>query len=304
MEFEKNIAPIVVFAFVRKDTLKQVIERLRVNYLAKDSLLYIYIDGPRDEKDVPLIKDVTDYCNEIKGFKSVYIQKSHTNIGLDTSVIKGVTEVLEKHGKAIVVEDDVITAPNFLDYMNFCLDKFEDDHRIMSISGWGIDLNIPADYKYDAYLFGRSTSWGWATWIDRWVTIDWEIKDWEQFRKNRKDKKSFKAVGGNDTYGMLKKCMNGGNMWDIRFCYNMFRKKMYSVIPVVSKCDNIGFNEHAIHCKPVKFKRYSISLDNGEKISFNIPRHIEPDMRIIRQRLKISSFKVRLITKIRNIIGL
>lgn len=297
------LAPIVLFAFIRKETLEQTINTLKKNYLAKDSDLFIYIDGPRNENDIPLVMQVEQYCSSIEGFKSVSIRKNEKNKGLDPSVIDGVTEVINKYGKAIILEDDVITTSNFLNYMNQCLLIFENDKRIMSISGWGIDIVLPADYQYDAYLFGRSSSWGWATWKNRWKLIDWDIKDWSTFRRNRKHIKQFNKRGGSDMFQMLKKCMNGGNMWDIRFCYNMFKLDMYSIIPILSKTDNIGFNELATHCKPIKYKRFTITFDESCKLDFNISTMMQPDERIIKQRLRISSFYVRLLTRLKNIIS-
>ena len=297
------LAPIVLFAFIRKETLEQTINTLKKNYLAKDSDLFIYIDGPRNENDIPLVMQVEQYCSSIEGFKSVSIRKNEKNKGLDPSVIDGVTEVINKYGKAIILEDDVITTSNFLNYMNQCLLIFENDKRIMSISGWGIDIVLPADYQYDAYLFGRSSSWRWATWKNRWKLIDWDIKDWSTFRRNRKHIKQFNKRGGSDMFQMLKKCMNGGNMWDIRFCYNMFKLDMYSIIPILSKTDNIGFNELATHCKPIKYKRFTITFDESCKLDFNISTMMQPDERIIKQRLRISSFYVRLLTRLKNIIS-
>lgn len=297
------LAPIVVFAFIRKETLEQTINTLKKNYLAKYSDLFIYIDGPRNENDIPLVMQVEQYCSSIEGFKSVSIRKNEKNKGLDPSVIDGVTEVINKYGKAIILEDDVITTSNFLNYMNQCLLIFENDKRIMSISGWGIDIVLPTDYQYDAYLFGRSSSWGWATWENRWKLIDWDIKDWSTFRRNRKHIKQFNKRGGSDMFQMLKKCMNGGNMWDIRFCYNMFKLDMYSIIPILSKTDNIGFNELATHCKPIKYKRFTITFDESCKLDFNISTMMQPDERIIKQRLRISSFYVRLLTRLKNIIS-
>ncbi len=301
--FSTTLAPIVVFAFIRKDTLEQTIETLKNNDLAKVSDLYIYIDGPRNKEDISLITQVKQYCRNIEGFKSVTIRECAKNKGLDPSVIDGVTEVINEHGKAIVLEDDIITAPNFLDYMNQCLQIFEEDNRIMSVCGWGIDLMIPSDYQYDAYLFGRSSSWGWAIWKNRWELIDWDIKDWNVFRKDKKHIKLFNKRGGADMFRMLKNCMNGGNMWDIRFCYNMFKLNMYSVIPILSKTDNIGYNELAVHCKPVKYKRFSVTIDNGDRTTFNISTKMQLDERIIKQRLRISSLYVRLLTKLKNIIN-
>ena len=188
--------------------------------------------------------------------------------------------------------------------MNSCLNLFEFDERVMSICGWGVKISKPSNYNQDVYLFGRSSSWGWATWKNRWDSIDWKIKDWDSFRNNSREIRQFKKYGGGDMFSMLKKCMNGGNMWDIRFCYNMFRQKKYSVIPFLSKTDNVGYNEMAIHCKPVKYKRFSCDIDSTNQRNFCIDvEKLEPDRRIIRQRLKISSLYRRLITRIKNLLS-
>lgn len=298
------LAPIVLFAYLRIDTLQAVVASLQKNELSSESDLFIFCDGVKTDEHKERQKTLVEFIYSIKGFKSVTIKISKFNRGLDPSIIMGVTEIVNKFGKVIVLEDDVVVSPNFLLYMNQCLEEFELDSRIMSISGWGIDINKPQGYPYDVYLFGRSSSWGWATWADRWNSIDWEIKEWNTFSKNKEKIKQFNKRGGSDMFHMLKECMNGGNMWDIRFCYNMFVKNMYSIIPVISKTENIGYNDLAVHCKPVKFKRFRSTLDKGEKKKFILKKGMEPNMQLIKQRLKISSFYVRVITKLRNIIRL
>lgn len=298
------LAPIVLFAYLRIDTLQAVVSSLLKNELALESDLFIYCDGVKTESQKEKQKTLIEYLYSIKGFKSVTVNVSDFNRGLDPSIIMGVTEIINKYGKIIVLEDDVVVASNFLLYMNQCLDEFELDSRIMSISGWGIDIERPQGYSYDVYLFGRSSSWGWGTWKDRWSSIDWEIKEWNSFSKDRKKIRAFNKRGGSDMFHMLKECMNGGNMWDIRFCYNMFVKDMYSVIPIVSKTENIGYNELAVHCKPVKFKRFTSTLDVGIKKSFMLERGMKPNMELIKQRLKISSLYIRVLTRLRNIVGI
>lgn len=296
------LAPIVVFGFVRVSTLKEVIDGLKKNPLAQNSELFIYLDGARNEAEEKLTTDVLNYCKSISGFKTINIRQSEGNKGLDPSVINGVTEIVNQYGKVIVLEDDVVPTTNFLDYMNQCLSLFEQEKDIMSISGWGIDLKIPSDYKYDAYLFGRSSSWGWATWKDRWNSIDWVIPEWNNtgFISKWKLRKQINEYGGGDMYRMLKRCMEGGGMWDIRFCYNMFKLHKYSVIPINSKTQNIGFDGLAVHCTPEKYKRYSVSPDTSGQNLFILDTSIKPDGRIIKQRLRISSARVRIITKIKN----
>lgn len=99
------------------------------------------------------------------------------NIGLAQSVISGVTEIINKYGKAIILEDDLILHPNFLNYMDQGLEKFKDDKRILSVYGYGLKIKKPKGYQGDVYLARRSSSWGWGTWADRWIEIDWEVRD-------------------------------------------------------------------------------------------------------------------------------
>lgn len=298
-----NYAPIIVFAFIRLDTLRKVIEGLKKNEESNFSDLYIFIDGPRNKHDEKLVSEVSSYCHSIEGFANVSVIESSINIGLDQSVINGVTKVINQKGNAIILEDDVVPSTNFLSYMNQCLSLYEKDNRVMSISGFGVDVKIPEGYDNDVFLFGRSTSWGWATWKDRWNIIDWEVKDWPQIKKSRRFKKLFNRNGGDDMYSLLKGCMEGGNMWDIRFCYNMFKYHKYSIVPFVSKTDNIGFNELAIHCKPVKYKRFTYTFDRSNNKEFRISDKIELNSDIIKQRLRISSNYIRIITRLKNIIN-
>ena len=300
MENKHSLAPIVVFGFVRANTLSEVFEGLKKNRLAADSDLFVFVDGPRKEENRKDIREVVKLCHSISGFKSVTIKESERNMGLDPSVIAGVTEVINRYGKAVVLEDDVVPGDNFLDFMNQCLDTYETDNRIMSISGWAIDIKIPQDYPYDVYMFGRSSSWGWATWKDRWDSIDWDVTDWNDFKHDLRAIRWFNGYGGSDQFGMLKKCMEGGNMWDARFNYSLFRQGKYSIIPLVSKTYNIGFDNQATHCKPVKYKRYTTTLDLSGKSRFNISTRIEPNKEIIRQRLWVSSWYVRITTKLKN----
>ena len=119
-----NLSPIVLFTYKRLDTLKQTITALIANPLALQSDLIIYSDGAKNEKDQIIIEEIRSYLKTITGFKSVRIIASKTNKGLATSIIQGVSEVLAEYHKAIVLEDDLITSTNFLDFMNAGLQEY------------------------------------------------------------------------------------------------------------------------------------------------------------------------------------
>lgn len=185
----KNLAPIVLFTYKRLNTLKQTIESLQQNYLATESDLYIFSDAAKGIEDKESVDSVRNYIKTIKGFKSVTITESEVNKGLATSIIEGVSQILKTHETVIVLEDDLVSTNNFLDFMNESLTKYEDETAIFSISGFSFNLNLEKKYFYDVYFLNRGWSWGWATWRDRWEKVDWKIKDYSEFIKNKKAQK-------------------------------------------------------------------------------------------------------------------
>lgn len=297
-------APIILFAYIRLDTLQKTVLALQDNYLAMQSDLFVFVDGPKNEEQKQKQKPLIEFLQSVDGFKSVHIEYSEVNKGLDPSIIAGVSSVIDKYGRAIVLEDDIVTTPNFLDYMNQALNTYESDKKVMSISGFGLEVLTPRDYIADVYLFGRSTSWGWATWKDRWNSVDWNISDWNQFKTDKKAIQRFKETGGSDMFSMLETCMEGGGMWDIRFCYNMFKQNRYSVIPFLSKVENVGFNELATHCKTVKYNRFKYILDTTENRTFNMPVNLQLNQTIVKSRLKYQSLTLRIYSKIRNLLNI
>lgn len=170
-------APVIIFAFNRPNALKNTVQSLLQNEEAKKSDLYIFVDGPRTNKpgESEKVHAVQMYANSIKGFKSVNCFFSIKNKGLGDSIIQGVTQIINKYGKAIVLEDDLVFASNFLAYMNQGLDKYKDEKQVFSICGYSNKVKIPKGYKYDTYFCTRSSSWGWGTWADRWNSVDWEL---------------------------------------------------------------------------------------------------------------------------------
>jgi hypothetical protein len=239
--------------------------------------LYIFSDGPKREEDVPKIKKVRDYIKTIKGFKKVEIFESNKNKGLANSVISGVTKIINKYGEVIVLEDDLITSPNFLVYMNKLLNKYEKEKKIYSITGYNFPekiMKIPKDYRFDIYFNLRAASWSWATWKDRWKRVDWETRDFENFKKNEDLQKRFN-FGGEDMSDMLMDQMTGKiDSWAIRWCYHHFKNNAFCVYPIKSYVNNIGLDGSGVHCGKSENNKYSNKKLN-EKINLRIPPKVE-----------------------------
>lgn len=242
-----SLAPIVLFTFNRLDHTKKTIDALKENILAKESELFIFSDGARNSEERIKVNLLREYLKSINGFKAINIIESEKNKGLAKSVISGVTDIINKYGKVIVLEDDLVTSKYFLTYMNNALDIFDKRSDIWSISGYGPKIEIANDYKDDIYITKRGSSWGWATWKNRWKLVDWNVSDYESFRKNKNLVNEFN-LRGKDLAPMLEDQMNERiDSWAIRWVYSQFRNNMYTVYPVKSLVRNIGNDLSGTH---------------------------------------------------------
>ena len=236
-----NLAPIIIFTYRRK--IDEVIESLLKNRLAIESELYIFSDGYKNEIDKQDVLEVRKHLKEIDGFKNVTVIESSNNKGLANSIIAGVTQIIDEYGRVIVLEDDLLVSNDFLEYMNEALEFYEEDEKIWSIAGYAPELSCVKESNEELYLSTRGSSWGWATWSDRWKTVDWSVADWQELKEDKKAIKRFN-LGGNDMYKMLELQMLGKlDSWAIRWCYSQFREKKYTVYPVKSKVINDGFSD-------------------------------------------------------------
>ncbi|SOD78849.1 glycosyltransferase family protein [Spirosoma fluviale] len=267
-------APVVLFAFKRPHELKQTLVALCANRLASETDLYVFVDGPRRDDEVAKVKAVHTIVDSITGFKSVHRMYSETNIGCANSIIAGVTKVLTQHPAVIVLEDDIVTTPNFLDFMNQSLAQYADSVDVFSVGGYTFPFKRPAGYTADGYFFQRTCAWGWAIWADRWQQVDWELADFEEFINNPQARKQFNA-GGSDRVRMLKRARNLAiDAWDIRLCYNEFKVGGYTIYPTVSKTVNIGVDSPDSTTEVV-YDRYKPVLDDGLQYQFNLPQQVQ-----------------------------
>lgn len=244
---DKRLAPIVVFCYNRPIHIKLTVQALQNSLLAKDSDLFIFSDGYKDENDKTDVEKVRNYIHSIKGFKKISIIEREFNYGLANSVIKGVNSIINKYGNVIVLEDDLLISPFFLIYMNNCLKQYEDSNIIFSISGYTPKLKNTNIINNDVFLNYRTNSWGWATWENRWKSVDWEVKDFNSFIRSNKKIKDFNKGGTDLTPMLLKQNLGLIDSWAIRFSYACFKQGKYCVYPKYTLIKNIGADGSGTH---------------------------------------------------------
>ncbi len=291
------LAPIVVFVYNRLEHAQGAIESLSKCPEATKSNLFIFSDAARSLDGEFKVASVRQYIHSdaVRSlFQTVTIIEAEKNKGLAKSVITGVDLVIRKYGKVIVVEDDNVVAVNFLDYMNGALDFYQAEQKVWSIGGYTLPIAIPDDYHHDVFMMGRGSSYAWATWLDRWERIDWEIKDYSEFRTDRERRKAFNAYG-DDAADMLDAQMNKGiDSWAIRYYYNAFKNNALFVLPVISKVKNNGNDGTGVHVSKTD-KRFDTVLDSsGEATMYEM---LEIDERIQKEYQHI--FNVPMLLKIK-----
>ena len=238
--------PIALFTYNRLEHLQQTVNSLLSNELANKSVLYVFSDGGKDEHDQELVEKVRVYIRNLKGFQRIELEERPTNFGLAENVINGVTSVLTKHSGVIVLEDDLYLSRSFLTVMNTLLEKYQEQKKIGSISGYRYPIPVDNDMS-DFFLLPRASSWGWGTWADRWMNVDWDVKDYQQFINSATQKKKFN-YGGDDLVPMLQKWKLGLNdSWAVRWAYHHFKMDRYCLFPKYNLVENIGNDGSGTH---------------------------------------------------------
>ena len=276
-----SYAPIIIFVYNRADHFIEVYNALAACKEAKESELFIFSDGAKNEAGKEKVNEVRAAVAAIKDsgdFKSVTVAESPVNKGLAASVIAGVTDVINKYGKTIVVEDDCKVSPFFLKYMNNALDYYENNKKIGSIAGYTPMIDLPDDYKNDVFAAYRSCSWTWATWKDRWEGVDWELKNMKDFYNSPKLIRRLNLNGSDRFMRLYRQTKGNGSSWSVRFGAHLVKNNLLTVYPRFSYNSNIGCDESGVHSKSEDNEKMRVDLSKA--IENPVLTDVEIDSRI------------------------
>ncbi len=248
-----KFSPIILFVYNRPWHTQQTLNALAQNPEAKESLLYIYCDGAKPNANFETIQQIETVRNIAKAenrFKDVIITIQQKNKGLANSIIDGITEVINKHGKIIVLEDDIVTSIGFLRYMNQALNIYENDEQVMHISGYWFptknNMSLP-----NTFFYNTASCWGWATWARAWSLFE---RDTTVLHKTIKSiDPLFYRFNKRNSYPFhiqLEQNLNGKiNTWAIKWYSTIFINNGFSLHPNHSFVNNIGWGDDATHTK-------------------------------------------------------
>ncbi|WP_141048465.1 glycosyltransferase [Aliarcobacter cryaerophilus] len=267
-----NLAPIVLFTYNRPWHTKQTIEALQKNELAKESELFIFSDGGKDEASWEKVNEVREYLKTINSFKKVILTFQDKNIGLADSIISGVTKIVNQYGKIIVLEDDIVTSPYFLRFMNDTLDFYQYKNEIWQTSGWFYPIEV--DDLDDIIVHRAMNCLAWGTWHDRWQYFEKDSNNLINiYSKN--DIRLFNMNNSKNNWNQVILNFNGIiNTWAVFWHEVVFRNKGLYISPKNSIVENIGFDGSGTHnCElsifDNKIKKYNYNFAMNNNISEN-----------------------------------
>jgi len=240
------LPPITLFTYARPDHTRQTVDSLLRNPQAPYHDLIVFSDAARTPEKQAVVDEVRAYLESISGFRSVTIHHRPHNFGLANSIISGVTQVLAEHERIIVLEDDMVTSPQLLAYMNEALERFADDERVISIHGYvyPVQQTLP-----EAFFLPGADCWGWATWRRGWRLFN---PNGQVLLDELKRRDLLKAFDFNGAYGysqMLEGQIKGTNdSWAVRWYASAFLADKLTLYPGRSLVHNIGNDSSGTHC--------------------------------------------------------
>ena len=279
-----TLAPVGLSTYARLGHLKETIAALQKNELASDSDLFVFSDAsrPGDEEKV---SQVRDFLESVDGFRSVTVFKRETNSRVRNSR-GGIEDVLNRFGKIIFLEEDIVTARSFLTFMNAALDKYATEERVISISGYSPPLGTQGSYEADTFLLPRFSGWGFATWRSKFDIDAMQLDRRAFYRLLRSPSRVRKfSRGGWDMLPMLlSQVRQEIDALDVRIFYSQFVRNMLTVYPVRPLASNIGHDGTGIHCAPGD--RFDVEMEHRQVETFSFPADLEPDSEMMKENYR------------------
>lgn len=254
-------APVIIPTLCRAAHFERLIESLLKNPWAKYTELWIAVDLPPSEKYVDGYNDILDYLEktDLSGFKKVSVIKRKKNYGAFGNIDNLMDIIAEKHDRWICLPDDVTVSPNFIEYMDKCLDRYENDTDMVAVCGYSYPVNW--DVSEGATCFKQNINcavWGVGFWKDKYYNVKNEIENGKTLGALKhviKEKRYERMIDACKREYILAACYKWcyGHKWllnmsdiGLRAYLGVFNK--YAISPTMSKCQNSGFDGSGAFC--------------------------------------------------------
>lgn len=287
-------APVLITALHRYTHFVKCIESLKLCTGAINTILFIAVDFPSEKKHYEGNKKIKEYIKNISGFKKVIILNRFVNYGAEKNFLESVKEVFINHERLIFSEDDNVFSPNFLEYINGGLIKFNDDLNVFSVCGYKHMIDLPDNNGSNYYFYQGFSAWGFGIWKHKYQELKYSTKQLTEFIINKDNVRNLNKISGRHYSNVLEAILkNKSRYGDFVVFLNNIKNKQYCVFPTVSKVRNLGHDGTGVNCLARDYLRFSNqTLD--QDVFFKYENSFPYDLKIINNRyLKYFSLSLR-----------
>ncbi len=246
--------PVAFFAYNRPDHTHRALEALSRCRRTADCDFFLFSDGPKSEAAAPIVEETRVVLRTWARTLKAEVVERPQNLGLARSIHAGVTDLTQRYGRVVVVEDDLVVGRDFLHFMLEALDHYADQEAVMQVGGF--PLSPPDRSDCEAFILPVTTTWGWGTWQRAWAHFSWQPEDLERAQQDPDWRKLFDINGAGSFSSMLEDRLAGKNdSWGILWWYAVSRRRGLVVYPAVNQVWNGGFDGSGIQSGASDFLR-------------------------------------------------
>jgi len=268
-----SLAPIAAFVHARPAHTRRMIASLQANPAARASDLFIFADAPKKPEQAEAVRDVRSFVRGIDGFASVTVIERERNLGLSGSITEGITKLCAERGRGIAVEDDLVVAPGFLEFLNRGLDRYADAERVFQISGYMFPTDVRSK---EASFLPIISCWGWATWKRAWDQYDPAMTGLTRLAEDKALRKRFDLEGAYPYYAMACQQERGKiDSWGIRWHLSVFAHDGLVLYPPRSLVQNEGVDSSGTHGAGHKQLQTVLAQGADSCGQVNLPERVE-----------------------------
>ncbi len=273
-------SPIAIFTYNRPAHTLRMLESLSTCPRLDECDIFIFNDAPRVPEHSQKVVEVRSLIHEWAKEHHARVIERTENLGLSRSIVTSVTELCSTYGQIIVIEDDLVLHPAFIQYMLSALERYRGDEKVGQVSGYIFPAKF-AKLPEDAVFLPLGSSWGWATWQRSWELYDPKDPKATEILTNHKLRFKFDLDGAFPYSAMLEQSLQGKNQaWDIWLYWSYFSRGMLTLFPCQSLVNNIGFDGTGYHYKQTSItsKKHSFSTDLADWSAthhFRLPNQVE-----------------------------
>lgn len=243
-----NCAPVLIITLNRFQHFSNCVESLSQNKHAQNTHLFIALDAPLKESHIDGYHKISEYLENISGFKEVTIFRRSSNLGAARNARVASEEIFKRYDRLIFSEDDNFFSKNFLEFINIGLEQYAHDKKVFSICGYNYPIDIPKTYQANIYMWKGFSAWGYGTWRDKFDTNIFSLENIKSFVKNPINVYKLGKNASHYLPALLHTINKNYVTGDTAICMHLIKNNMYCVFPTITKVRNLGHDGSGIHC--------------------------------------------------------